>query len=466
MASAALAPSMASGEGRRSPNILFVFTDQHRRQSLGFMGQDPVVTPRLDRFAQEGMVLPNAVSNRPICSPYRAMMLTGKFPPSLGFSGNCNSVWPENYLRESERCISDVLHDAGYDCGFIGKWHLDVPDGPRTGGWENGNWDAYTPPGPKRHNFNFWYAYGCMFDYMRPHFWVGNAGKDEKTIVEQWEPEHEADVAIRYIQNRGGKTRDPKKPFALFVAPHPPHPPCYPVPEKYLKVYKDVPAGELLSRPNLCATGGKADSAKAEKARKQAEKMVHGYFAMVTGVDEQFGRILDCLKQEGLERDTIVVFTSDHGEMLGSHSLFGKSVFYDESALVPFIVRYPGRIAPGRDDMPLGAPDVMPTLLGLAGLENMIPGAVEGGDYSGVLTGQSSKRPEGALLMSGMKAGGIRTARHLFEMRGNKRGKDECHLFDMRRDPYQMDDVAGKSRKLVKELKARTVALARDVGAI
>ena len=320
----------AVGAEKKRPNIVYVFTDQHRRAAMGFMNEDPVITPNFDRFATEGIHFSNAVSNRPLCSPHRAMLMTGKYPATNSVPGNCNSVWPQNYLRESERCLSDVLHDSGYDCGFIGKWHLDVPDGPRTGGWQNGNWDGYTPPGPRRHNFNFWYAYGCMFNFMKPHFWIGDAAKDEKTVVDRWEPEHEADVAIKYIRNRDGKMRDGKKPFCLFVAPHQPHPPFYPVPEKYLRLYKDRPAADLLNRPNLGMGKDGRDSGKGKNTIKEAENVAPGYFSMITSVDEEFGRIMRCLKDEGMEDDTIVVFSADHGEMLGSHGLFGKGAFHEE----------------------------------------------------------------------------------------------------------------------------------------
>lgn len=465
----AAAGALAGAKGGRAqrsrrPNIVYVFSDQHRRAAMGFLNEDPVITPNFDRFAGGGLHFSNAVSNRPVCSPHRAMLMTGKYPATNNVPGNCNSVWPQNFLRPEERCLSDVLHDAGYDCGFIGKWHLDVPEGPRTGGWEDGNWDAYTPPGPRRHHFNFWYSYGCMFDYMKPHFWTGDDPEDRPMVVDQWEPEHEADVAIRYIRNRGARMRDGAKPFCLFVAPHPPHPPVYPVPEEYLKLYRDRPARELLNRPNLGTVEGGPDSEKGRKAIRKAEEMAPGYFAMVTSVDHEFGRIMQCLKDEGLEEDTIVIFSADHGEMLGSHGRFAKSVFYEESAGIPLIVRWTGKIAPGVEEMPISVPDHMPTLLGLAGLGAMIPGAVEGTDHSALLLGRSNRRAEAALMWHGERPGGLRTATHLFEMWKDKDGKEGYRLFDRRNDPFEMFDVADQSRGLVKELRAEVERLATRFG--
>ena len=143
------------------PNLVFVFPDEYRSQAVGAANQDPVITPNLDAFAKESLVFTDAISNRPVCSPYRAMLFSGKYPHKNGVYGNVNSstVQYENYLSEDERCFSDVLHDAGYAQGYIGKLHLDPPndaahftEGPRGDGRV---WDSYTPPGPRRHGFDF-----------------------------------------------------------------------------------------------------------------------------------------------------------------------------------------------------------------------------------------------------------------------------------------------------------------------
>ena len=152
---------------QKHPNLVFVFPDEYRKQAMGFMNEDPVITPNLDAFAKESLVLTQALSNRPVCSPYRAMLFSGKYPHGNGVLTNCNSrtVQFENYLKDTERCFSDVLHDLGYCQGYLGKLHLDPPnekyeytEGPRGDGTI---WDAYTPPGPRRHGFDFWYSYGC-----------------------------------------------------------------------------------------------------------------------------------------------------------------------------------------------------------------------------------------------------------------------------------------------------------------
>ena len=443
------------------PNLLFVFPDQMRRQAMGFMQQDPVITPNLDRLAREGLVLANAVSNNPICSPFRAMLMTGKYPFGTGVLMNCYArpegweVTPRernNYLKPAERCFPDVLHDAGYSTGYIGKWHMSLPKKPYVDptDYEGYIWDGYPPP-EQRHQFDFWYGYGSNGAHLNPHYWTGDAPKEEMIQVEQWSPEHEADLAIDYIKNRGGKYRNTGKPFALFVSHNPPHNPYHAVPEKYMSMYAERPVEELLNRPNV-------DLSITEGPTAQAKRSVRGYFAAVTGVDEQLGRILACLEAEGLEEETIVVFTADHGDMMGSQNRMAKSVWYEESIGIPFIIRWPGRIKPGRDDLLLGAADQMPTLLGLMGLRDVMPSGVEGRDYSDVLRGKSGGRPTSALYLNVRHntdrygARGLRTHRHTFVVQRTEKGENVI-LYDNERDPHQLKSAAEQNQGLVGELR-------------
>ncbi len=286
---------------------------------------------------------------------------------------------------------------------------------------------------------------------MHPHYWTGDSPKDQPIHVDQWAPEHEADLAIEYLRNADGKHRDPDKPFALFVAHHPPHNPFNAVPDKYLDGYRDKPLEELLDRGNVDLSLDDGPTAHAKRA-------VRGYFAMVTGVDEQLGRMLACLREEGLENDTIVVFTSDHGEMMGSHNRMAKSVWYEESVGIPFIIRWPGRIEPGRDDLLLSVPDYMPTLLGLMGLPDAAPGAVEGMDCSAALLGRRVARPTAAPYLSMRHDGdeygarGLRTHRHIFVVRRTKQG-EETILYDNEKDPYQLENIADRNAALVSRLR-------------
>ncbi|MDX9971741.1 MAG: sulfatase-like hydrolase/transferase [FCB group bacterium] len=441
-----------AGTATQRPNLLFVFPDEFRRQAVGCMGEDPALTPNLDRFARDGVVFTSAVSNRPVCSPYRASMLTGRYPFSTGVTTNCNTMTTQYdvFLKESERCISDVLHDEGYSCGYIGKWHLETPRPPYLYARKSGEaWDEYTPPGPRRHGFEFWHSYGCHDNHMRPHYWTGDAPRDGYVEVDEWSPRHETGTAIEFIRNRDGKRRTADKPFALFVSMNPPHMPFDLVPPEYVERYGRQSATDLLNRPNVDL---------ATKEGQEAKRWAKHYFAAVTGVDEQFGRMLACLKEEGLEDNTIVVFTSDHGEMMGSHGRMYKSVWYEESLGVPFLIRWPARLRPGREEMILSTPDIMPTLLGLMDLERRIPQQVEGGDYSRALLGKGGPYPTTALYLNHNPATpetgarGLRTPRYTYVIDRGPAG-EERYLYDNERDPYQLRNVAGSNPALEKDLE-------------
>ena len=442
-----------AGRGKR-PNLVFVFPDQFRRQAIGCMGQDPVITPRLDRFASESMVLTDAFSSYPVCSPFRAMLFTGKYPISNGVTTNCNSA-SDVMLRQDQRCFTDILGDAGYSVGYLGKWHLDKPHEPfvgrrrgRVGGPGGGIvWDEFVPS-ERRHGIGFWHAYNCRDQHMNPRYWTTDAGRTKPTYFNQWSTEHEADVAIDFIHNSKGKHRDPDKPFALFISPNPPHTPFDQVPKKYVDMYEGKSYRDLLNRPNV----------DIDRPHPVARQHVKNYFAAVTGTDEQFGRILDALDKRGLTDNTIVVFTADHGEMMGSHNRMHKGVSHEESAGIPFIIRWPGRIPARRDDLLLSPADMMPSLLGLMGLASRLPYDVEGRDCSSVMLGKVGTRPTSALYLrcAGPRGGsrGVRTHRYTFAVTPKENGGEETLLFDNKMDPYQLRNVAESQPEVVRKLTA------------
>lgn len=361
----------------KRPNILFVFADQLRRQSLGFMGDEQVLTPNLDAFAKESLVFNNAISSCPLCSPYRGCLFTGKYPLSNGVFTNCKTGL-DMMLSEKEICFSDILHEQGYYNGYIGKWHLDNPERNHSSVPLSGakDWDAYTPPGEKRHHFDYWYSYGANDEHLSPHYWEDTP---EQIKIDKWSVEHETDKAIEYINQHK------EKPFSLFVALNPPHSPYDLVPEKYLELYKN----KVISfRENIgfekihCHTLETFDYKKEDM-----EKMTKAYFAAITGIDEHFGRLIQALKDNAIEEDTLIIFTSDHGDMLGSHHLMAKHVWYEESIGVPFVIQWKNSaLKKGITDIVLESTDIMPTLLGL--MDRPIPKSIEGKDISKYLVSE------------------------------------------------------------------------------
>lgn len=455
MAGLAVEPAQAQSP----PNLLFILADQWRGSAMGFVGKEPVLTPCLDSFARESLVLSHCVSSYPVCSPYRGMLMTGQFPHRNRVLGNCNTdgaKWGYE-LSASARCWSDVLKDKGYDLGYIGKWHLDNPHQPYVDTSNNEPdfaWNEWTPP-ERRHGFDFWYAYGTYDEHLHPQYWTTNATRDQRTKVDQWGPEHEADLAIRYLRNEGA-VRSGQKPFALVVSMNPPHTPYDQVPQKYVDRYAGKADADLLSKANLDQTYGPA-------GRKLAVKQIRNYLACITGVDEQVGRVLDALKDAGLEQNTLVIFTSDHGNCLGAHDVPTKDVYWDESLLVPFIARWPGHIQPrprpGGDDLLLTPVDIYPTMLDLMGYKADVPASVDGTSYASVFRDGSGPHPTSAWYMQvpygreelGWR--GVRTQRYTLVYLRDGKSAERCELYDNVADPYQSKNIATAQADLVRRLK-------------
>lgn len=426
------------------PNLLFVFGDQWRRHAVGCMNADPVLTPRMDQFAREGMLFENALSCSPLCTPNRAALLTGKHPFSLGMMHN----WLR--LPVEEETIAKAAARHGYNTGYIGKWHLDAFEPGDIGN----HWNHHTPPGPRRLGFDFWYSHGCnhrhfTLDYMRTDGTVFRG--------DGWQLDHETDVAIRCLEQA-----DQSKPFCLFLSWSLPHNECggrgmeFVAPERFAAPYRRA---DLPVRPN--ARGHET------KYREAAP----GYFGSIASMDENFGRLLDALDRLGLRDNTIVALSSDHGEMLQSQGRWLKDIWYEESIGIPFIIRWPGQIPAGRrEPMLLNTPDMMPSLLGLMGCE--IPAGRHGRDYSPIMRGQPMARPEHAFLAlnsgapepgmtphdfpdeRGQYWRGVRSARYTYAIvDGTERSiyhggrgprfPDGVNrvLFDNEADPYQMQPI-------------------------
>ncbi|MBE7539854.1 MAG: sulfatase [Opitutaceae bacterium] len=419
-----------------------------RRQAMGFVGEDPVHTPNIDRLAREGIYLPQATSTYPLCTPWRGMMMTGRYPPATGIVHNANSTRPSVYLRRNEDCITDVLHRAGYNIGYIGKWHLTHPHEPYLPQDQRENdvkWDEFTPK-QDRHHIDFWYAYNAYDEHLRPRYWTTDAGRNDFHYVDEWSPAHETDLALRYLENRDGRMRDATKPFALWMSLNPPHSPYAQIPPHLRERYHGRTWRELLNRDNV----------RLEGTGSAARAAVLDYFAAISGVDEQLGRILELLDRLNLAKDTVVVFTSDHGDMMGSHGLMSKPYAFREAFEIPLIFRWPGHIAPGAsDDLLIGTADLMPTVLGLMGLKTAIPTQVEGADYSSVLLGQPfTARPKSSLYMDETNGGhrGIRTNLHTLILSQGRDGEPPVRLFDDKADPFQLHDISAANPKLVTEL--------------
>ena len=388
---------------QRRPNVLFVFADQLRQCSVGFMGNPQVQTPRLDAFAQEGVVFTHAVSACPVCTPYRAALLTGRHNFSNGMIIN------DVRLPENERSIAHVLGDAGYDTAYIGKWHL---DGARR--------MAFTPPGPRRQGFDYWAVANCTHDYMHSHYYRDDP---EPIWIEGYDADHYTDLTVDYLRDREAEA----DPFCLFLSWGPPHEPYELMPPEYLT----YDPAEIALRPNV--TG-------------DPRRDIAGNYGHITALDRCFGRILDALDEQGLAEDTLVVFTSDHGDMLGSHGQRYKQRPWEESIMVPFACRLPGTTPAGhRTRALINAQDIMPTLLDLAGVA--IPETVEGVSLAAGARGAETCGPATTPLHntcpfqdSVPEWRGVRSERHTFV----RTLEGPWLLYDNEADPYQLANLVDR----------------------
>lgn len=433
---------------QKKPNLVFIVPDEFRAQAMGFRREDPVITPNMDALAGESLAFHRAYSNSPVCSPYRGILFTGKYPYENGVITNCNSASPDCYLREDALCLSDILSRNGYRCGYIGKWHLEHPREkdypylpPRRA--DGKIWDAYTPR-ERRHGFDFWHSYGCCDNHFEPHYWESDGDVKDCIHVKQWAPEHETDVAVEYIQNA-----DASKPFALFLAHNPPHMPFEMVPDRYLELYKDKSPEELLNRPNV-------------RENHTAAESVQQYFAAISGLDEQLGRVLKAIDEKGIRDDTIVVYTSDHGEMMGSHGLMHKNVYYDEAFQVPLLIRYPGKILPRETDMLISTIDLMPTLLTVMGLKEAIPGDIRGKNAGEEILQNRDGNIPFAIYHHTYRSRGFTDGKYTFVVHHEKDDMAlpmEAVLFDNEADPFQMDDLAPRNPELVREFCGRLLEM-------
>lgn len=426
----------ATARPSRPPNVLIVLADEWRAQATRANGDLNVRTPALDRFASESASFDCAISGNPVCCPFRASLMTGQYPLTHGVFINDVELKPKGVT------LAEAFRRGGYRTGFIGKWHVyGSPDGAY------GRRLAFVPP-DKRLGFEYWKGAECSHEYNHslyfdnddptPRYWPG------------YDAFSQTDDACAFIENRA------RDPWLMLLSLGPPHFPYETAPERYRAAYKDA---EISLRANV-----------PPEKRAAAVEILRGYYAHMAALDDCLDKLLRTLDRLRLADDTIVVFTSDHGDMMLSQGLTTKLYPWEESIRVPFLVRYPRRSRRAtRVAAPFNSPDIMPTLLGMCGLP--IPPGVEGSDFS-----RGAPHPETPALISlpvpiteARRYGfaeyrGLRTRRHTYvrSIRG------PWLLYDNVRDPHQMRNLCnapearGLRAKLDRALDARLKSLGDD----
>lgn len=407
-------PTAPPSSGHTRPNVVYVFADQWRLQSLGYAGNPDVKTPNIDRLATESVNLTHAVAGSAVCCPSRASLLTGQYPLTHGVFVN------DVRLGNKAIGLGRAFREAGYDTAYIGKWHVD-----------GRGRSAYIPP-DDRQGFDYWKALECTHDYNHSYYYAGDS--EEKLLWEGYDAQAQTRDAQTYIRNHSAAN-----PFLLVLSWGPPHAPYRTAPPEYQDLYQPQ---TIQLRPNVPESS--ADEAKAWLA---------GYYAHCTALDDCLGELWQTLKETGHEENTIFVFTSDHGDMLGSHGMDKKQKPWEESIRIPFLLHYPAMFdyAAQSFDARIDIPDIMPTLLGLCNLP--IPDSVEGLNYSNYLQGGADPSDGAALLAcyhpfgqwlpadGGREYRGLRTRRYTYV-----RALDgPWLLYDNETDPYQLSNLAHRS---------------------
>ncbi|MBM4017314.1 MAG: DUF4976 domain-containing protein [Planctomycetes bacterium] len=401
----------------KRPNILFLFSDDQRFDTIGALGNEIVRTPNLDRLAAAGTAFTHAYimggNQGAVCGPRRAMMLSGRtlWRAVAGLAGE--PLWPE------------VLRKAGYATFGIGKWHNGPPAYARcfSGGAE--------------------IFFGGMSDHLKvPVHDFDPEGKYPKAaqrVAEKFSSELFADAAVRFLREYKGGA-----PFALYVAFTAPHDPRMP-PEKFAAMYPPekmpLPRNFMPEHPfdNGDMKGRDENLAPHPRPPEVVRKHLAEYYGMISHLDGEVGRILAALDETGRAADTLVIFAGDNGLAVGQHGLFGKQNVYEHSVHVPLILRGPGVPAGERRDAFVYVFDLCPTILEAAGVA--VPDTVEGKSLSPVLKDKSARLRDSVFTAYRDLHRAVRDERCKL-IRYSVKGEKHVQLFDLSADPWEMKDLS------------------------
>ena len=454
------------------PNILWYCSDQQRFDTIAALGNAHIRTPNLDRFVAESATFTHAFCQSPICTPSRASFLTGMYPSAIGVNGNGYQTFPRHY---EDRLISKALHDEGYDCGLIGKLHLAsaflrrekrVNDGydyfqyshDHKGGNERGNEyvEWIKQQGIDHNTVLQRRAIQSLEDYRDSENDPGFGGFSEPTPTADNVPPHLhqthwcTEKAIEFI----GRNRENDKPWLLSINPFDPHPP-FDAPYEYYRRYdpEALPGahfekGDMEQQKCLAAAGIDFQTSARHPEALQHKQVQASYYAMIEFLDEEFGRLLDYLEETGQRENTIIIFMSDHGEMLGDHGLMLKGCrFYEGLVRVPLMISWPGTITPQHSDELVELIDIVPTIYELLDME--IPAHVQGRSLAARVTGASAASPHRDFVRTEHYAAANlpdKTHANMYRDRRWKlvtyHEKNICELYDLENDPWEHHDLS------------------------
>jgi arylsulfatase A-like enzyme len=424
-----------AGAAPNRPNILFIITDQQTAGALGCAGNPYVKTPNMDALAARGVRFAKSYSTNPVCCPARASFFTSRMPHELGILANANA----DLSSKGVPTMGELFRQAGYKTAYAGKWHPQMP------------YPAYRQkpiPG---------------FDVLPL------AGKDPGTVDHEKEGKgltadpNAADAAIHYLQQKHDK------PFLLVASLLNPHDICEYGSSACEALKSLLPEDPNLlppARPNMTDTETLPPGLQMRvESRSELEwrEYLYVYYRLVEIVDAEIGRILAALENSGRAKDTVVLYTSDHGEMMGSHSMRVKSKLYEEAVAVPLVVAPPG--CPARVDTRhlVNTLDVLPTLLDYAGIA--APGSLEGHSLRPLVEQKSVEWRDHVVSEANtyFQARMVRTDRYKYILFDGAAPNEQ--FFDMVQDPGELRNRIGnpelqtevsRHRALLKSWMAKT----------
>lgn len=430
--------ALASAEETR-PNILFILSDDHTTEALGAYGDSPFPTPQLDRLAESGAMFTAATVPTSVCGPSRASLLTGRFGHVNGFMRN-----EETPFDGSQSTFPKRLQAGGYETALVGKWHLDS---------EPTGFDYYNVVSP--------YGVGQGWFYNCRMVEKGMNYEDGGYYAPGYLTDDITDISLRWLET----IRDEDKPFCLLVHHKAPHTPYDPAPrheDLYADTEFEVPdnlhdlwegralegipvesfAGPLVksNRRTPARLEGETD---AEFRERHYQWTMRGYGRLMASLDENIGRLLDYLDETGLAENTIVIYASDNGYFLGQHGLGGKFWIYEESLMVPLLIRWPGVVDPGTvEESFVSLLDMAPTLVDISG--QPVSSFTQGKSLEPLLRGEVESVREVAYYRYydhyGIPAhAGVRDARYKLAFYPET-PVIRWELFDLETDPAEMNN--------------------------
>ena len=394
-----------------------------RADAMSCAGNPVIRTPNIDRLAREGVRFDRAYSSFPLCCPWRASLMTGKYAHAAGMFANHYAI------PLGQDFLAEIFRDAGYRTGYIGKWHLN-----------GGRKHSLVPP-DERLGFDHFIGFSRGHAYARSIYYKGDS--DQPYTSKRYETDYQTDHLIEFMEGSApGIDGDPFLAMICYGMPHPP----LEAPSHYLDLYS----------PDEIPLNGTVP----EESSRDAKEFLAKYYGLTAHVDHNVGRVLDWLDRSNLADDTIVILVSDHGDMAGDHGRFGKKTYYDGSMRVPMLVRCPNRFPAGHvvDSLVDPGVDTMPTLLELCGLP--VPDNVQGRSYVSLLDGGSEPTRQQVFYEICMEREGpeafpvpergVRTLEWLY-VRTEER---PTVLFDLQNDPYESNNLVDSAdhRDIIEQL--------------